>query len=805
MNLASVSPYDTSSDTYIDEGGVLNGALRLGAGDDYFVAAMDRANDQLFAGVTGTVDPGAGNDTLILRISKDTTTTLSSAPGFEALGLVLSNDAAVKLTANQGLTSTLALGGTGSLDLTADITSTTGPLIAMNGLKVDPQYGVTYGSFFNNPMKLSVVSRGALSVQPDANQWAQGVTAAAGSTFENAGTISARGGTYYGLYAIAGGDKIVNSGTISLSSATGVANATSFVNSGRLVQTADGGKSYGVMGVRDVDNSGTISTGGTALIFTGWYVDPVTLANSGVITSTAGTAIEASYTTNQIVNTASGVITGGGGTAISGSYYVDTVRNDGVITGAINLGESDDRIENYGAINGAVSLGDGNDTFVQSVKGVMNGSVDGGYGLDTLIIDSTGGGNVSGGQFVNFERFKQIGGGDLIYEGFFNAPIALDGGGAEVLAGTTVVTGAFLGGAGSEHIKNGGLIQGSINLGAGDDSVENNGFIDGAVLLRDGDDTYTAGLGSGVQNAIDGGAGTDTYIVELDGLWGNILHGANFERLGLIGTGSLNLNLDQSWETVSLAGVGLTLQQGAFTVGGVFGGDQAEAVSLDRDVAKVQLGGGADSLVLASGAFAGAYDGGAGSDTLSFTTTGKVVVSGAVSGFETLALAGGQMDVSGVLGASGDKLTFTGGAQRLSILAGGRLDGTIDLGAGNDLFNLSAGGQLVGVVLGGIGADTALIDLTADLSLRGDQLQQFETLQVTGTGALNFTGGAAQFDRLVTDSKDLTLAVGSSLNAGSLDLGGDANTMTVSGAFTGVVDMGGGDDVLRLTTGGTFT
>lgn len=131
-----------------------------------------------------------------------------------------------------------------------------------------------------------------------------------------------------------------------------------------------------------------------------------------------------------------------------------------------------------------------------------------------------------------------------------------------------------------------------------------------------------------------------------------------------------------------------------------------------------------------------------------------MTVSGSLSGFETIALDGGQMAVSGVLGAAGETTTFEGEVgQTLSILSGGVSAGTVNLGAGDDVFALAAGGQLAGTVQGGTGSDKVAIDLTSDLSLRGDQLQQFETLQVTGTGALNFTGGAAQFDHLVTDSR----------------------------------------------------
>ncbi|PHY12985.1 hypothetical protein CSW58_08785, partial [Caulobacter sp. B11] len=102
-------------------------------------------------------------------------------------------------------------------------------------------------------------------------------------------------------------------------------------------------------------------------------------------------------------------------------------------------------------------------------------------------------------------------------------------------------------------------------------------------------------------------------------------------------------------------------------------------------------------------------------------------------------------------------------------------------GAGDDLLALAAGGRLTGTVLGGAGNDRVAIDLTSDLSLRGDQLQQFETLQVTGTGALSFTGGAARFDHLVTNSQNLTVAAGTALAAGELTLNGAANAMTVAG------------------------
>ncbi|CAN7611866.1 hypothetical protein [Caulobacter sp. LjRoot300] len=801
-----------SSDAFTDNGGTLNGNLKLGAGDDVFVTDLSRFVDGRFTGVTGMVDAGEGIDRLVLRIGADTTTTVDLPAGFEALGLVLQNAANAKVTAARPLNSTLNLTGEGSLDLTADITTNWSNAIALWG---------DYGQVWDTRAPQSIISRGAITytqagAYPSSGSTNNVIALHDQATFENVGAISASGpaSPFYTVSAIFGGASVTNSGSISLSGVVGVNGAMALTNTGSITQAVGGAPAVGVKNVATVDNSGTIATGGYAFQTTYDYPSPMgpfTINNSGVIKSTGSDAIHADFGLAMTVNNAAGgEITSTTGKAIASTYYTAmTVHNEGVINGGVDVRWGEDRIENYGTINGDVTLGDGNDTFVQWVGGAMNGAVDGGYGLDTLVIDSTGGGTISTSRFVNFESFKQIGGGSLNYVGAFGAgPIVLEDSSAVVLAGDTVTTtGAvtFAGGAGSEHLTVDGSIAGGASLGDGVDTVVNHGSIGGAVQLGAGDDTYTEGWGSTVSGAIDGGDGSDTYILELAGD-SNGPHLRNgFESLGVTGAGNLTLALDQNWDSISLAGANAYLTAGAYTVGRLSGGDQDEALRIDADIAQVDLGGGADNLQVEFTQLAGAYRGGAGIDRVRFTAAAPVTVSGSLSGFETIALDGGQMAVSGVLGAAGETTTFEGGTgQTLSILPGGALAGTVDLGAGDDVFHLAAGGQLTGTVLGGTGSDRVDIDLIADLSLRGDQLQQFETLQVTGTGALNFTGGAAKFDHLVTNSRDLTVAAGSSLNASDLSLGGGANTMAVGGAFSGALDLGAGDDTLRLTTGGTF-
>jgi len=798
----------SSNDVFIDKGGVLNGALLMGSGEDVFITSVGNYADGKFKNITGAVDGGDGVDRLILRVAADTTTKTASAQHFERTVYELSDNAQLTLTSDQTLTKMLMLAGKGKIELSAD-------------MAVDDGYAIVVAPPFDGGYidagEVSIVSRGALSFQAINGYSSVGVALLDKSTFENAGAMTIMGRPFISpaTTAITGGQLVTNSGSITLDGAAAISAALKVVNTGSIVQSQTGQKSYGLANAQIVENSGLINTAGDAITlnYYNYYTPTTTLpsvTNSGVIHSTTGNAIiQYGSGAATITNTATGQITSDTALAISTGGYGDTVRNDGSIVGAINLSYGDDRLENYGSITGAVNLGDSNDTFVQWVGGTLNGVVDGSYGLDTLIIDSTGGGTVSTSQFINFEAFKQIGGGVINYAGDFGmGPIILDGGSAAVKAGDSVHTWGvtFSGGAGSEHVTIDGSIVGGVSLGGGADTVVNRGSIMGSVFLGDGDDRYTDGTNASMNGVVDGGAGVDTYIVELTSDRSSLRARDSFENLGVTGSGTLTLALDQSWDSISLAGANIRVTSGAYSVGRLSAGDGDEAVRIDADIAQVDLGGGGDSLQVEFAQVAGAYKGGVGNDTVRFTATTPVAVAGSLSGFETIALDGGQMIVSGALGGSGETATFSGAAgQTLSLLSGGKLNGTVDLGAGEDLFSLAAGGELVGTVLGGAGSDKVAIDLASDLSLRGDQLQQFETLQVTGTGALNFTGGAAKFDRIVTSSRDLTIAAGSNLDAGDLKLDGAANTMTVGGAFSGGLDLGAGDDTLRLITGGTVT
>lgn len=127
---------------------------------------------------------------------------------------------------------------------------------------------------------------------------------------------------------------------------------------------------------------------------------------------------------------------------------------------------------------------------------------------------------------------------------------------------------------------------------------------------------------------------------------------AGFERLGVEGTGSFSLTLDQRFEQIALAGTGLNLPLGGFTVGQVTGSDAAETLSVDGDVGAVQLGTGGDGLALGTTRAAGSYAGGAGNDTLRFTANAPVTLVGTATGFEQVTLAGNALTIAGMLGSA---------------------------------------------------------------------------------------------------------------------------------------------------------
>ncbi|MGQ8781745.1 hypothetical protein ACUTF4_24800, partial [Escherichia coli] len=90
--------------------------------------------------------------------------------------------------------------------------------------------------------------------------------------------------------------------------------------------------------------------------------------------------------------------------------------------------------------------------------------------------------------------------------------------------------------------------------GGGNDRFVNAGLVQGAVALGDGNDSFVEGAGSRVVGGVDGGAGTNLYTALLSGDRTGLGQRSNFQQLAVTGTGTLSLTLDQSFDTVALAG-----------------------------------------------------------------------------------------------------------------------------------------------------------------------------------------------------------------------------------------------------------
>ncbi|MGN7920342.1 hypothetical protein, partial [Lysobacter sp. 22409] len=300
-----------------------------------------------------------------------------------------------------------------------------------------------------------------------------------------------------------------------------------------------------------------------------------------------------------------------------------------------NLGDGSDLLDISGTLDtgaGILDLGAGDDSLTIHDGTDIVGTVAGGVGIDNVNANIALSADL--GAVQGFETLSKTGVGTLN----INGPASSDFITVDVLAGTLNVaaTGAVV--AQNTTIASGSTLQvdGSYSGTSGSDSFIVAGTVAGAgtLDLLDGDDSFTIQDGadlSGLANAVDGGAGTDTFIADLAG--SATLGGAiNFETLTKTNTGTLNVDGPAA---------------SAFTTVNVNGGtlDIGAAGSIDGAVTTTVAGG-------ASLNVDGTYTGSAGADTMN--------VSGTVAGSGTIDLAAGD-----------DTLTLNDGALLNNVIDGG--------------------------------------------------------------------------------------------------------------------------------------
>ena len=385
---------NSSSDRFImQEGGTVSGDVRLGAGNDSYIFDGVMGTNGFLTGISGVLDGGAGTDQLLARITGDAATTLGNTINFETIGLDIAEGKKLSVT---GSTSgaQLSLTGKGNVDLSLDISGQNVALINASG------YGFSLPGDSGSPYVqtgTTIVNQGALTAAFDSSAYyGNAVQLDQLDRFTNEGNITlTQTANPYGARASAinGGKEVVNRGEILLNGGAAIAGALTVTNSGTIVEVSGGAAAVGVSSFRDLTNSGTIRTTGSAVYASDYNAS--TIRNSGTIESTGAQAIIGGYAPTVVVNQIGGTITGGAGLeaiALSGG---GAISNAGMINGDVNFSYSPYGGSSYasgayvdrgGTLNGDLLFGAGNDIFVATsdTLGVLGG-VNGGDGIDSFV------------------------------------------------------------------------------------------------------------------------------------------------------------------------------------------------------------------------------------------------------------------------------------------------------------------------------------------------------------------------------------------------------------------------------------
>ncbi|KKI20320.1 hypothetical protein XM50_05460 [Sphingomonas sp. Ag1] len=448
VDFSSPYGYDYSSDLFIDDGGIVNGAILLGGGNDTLVVALGGDPTRPLAGATGGVDAGAGYDTLRYLVNADAEASLALVGGFEGLAYELADNAALTLTAASPIATTIGLAGNGTVTLNGALSTTDRSVVdtmistvaQLTGEGTGPEHAL---SFINNgDLTLTTSVQGYVYNLAAINA---GTIYASTVDITNNGTITVTNApdVYYPAAAILGGSRVANAGTITLSGGgTAISGAQDVENSGTI--TVSGNSGLGITGFDTLANSGTIRADNVAV--QGGYGWQTQITNTGTIESLNGTAVVAGYY-GSLVNEAGGTIRGV--TAIDLSNGM-TVTNRGTIIGNVSAsfyGYGATYVADGGTLTGNLSFGSGNDTLILFGETTgISGTIDGGAGTNTLIHARRASGTVTLGSMAltNFraEGIRALGSdtqATVRADGPFVGDLALSGDGA--ITNTAAITG----------------------------------------------------------------------------------------------------------------------------------------------------------------------------------------------------------------------------------------------------------------------------------------------------------------------------------------------------------------------------
>ena len=511
--------------------------------------------------------------------------------------------------------------------------------------------------------------------------------------------------------------------------------------------------------------------------------------NGGATLTVDATALTAGHTLTFDASEA------GSAVAVTGGAGDDTVKfgNNFSNADSFNGGAGNDTLSLNGDYSGGYTFGASQLTNVESIV-VAAGHT---YGL------TMNNANVASGATMTIDA-SALGSSDQL---FFDGTAEADG------------HFAVISGAGADNLE-GGALSDTFDLSRAD----------GAFAYGNGGaDTFTVSA-TLLDNFIDGGAGTDTLVLNGNFSTQTTITAANVENIEALtllgGTNTYNLVL----------GGGGVEGTGTFTIDG----SAAAAVTLDLTSADTRTyaitgSASADTIKFGTSFLASdTIDGGAGNDTLALSGGDDILLGATtLTSIETLTLTGGSFDIKTNDGNVGVGKTLTVDATALTTAQALTFDGSAEQD-GNFVFAFGTNFTASETVTGGAGDDTlsATTGSSFSLAFSGAALSSIETLQLTSHNATtaSITGDIADGRTLTIDSTsarlflDLSAATSSAYDlnitsslfsnvtfsdnlAASAIIHGDNTSLFLNGDYSGGlalsdVNMSG---MAGLTFGGAFS
>ncbi len=454
-----------------------------------------------------------------------------------------------------------------------------------------------------------------------------------------------------------------------------------------------------------------------------------------------------------------------GGTDSTHDSGIDTVDYSGSVT-AIDADLT--RVSGQVVGNAAV---DGTDTLY-GIENII------GTSQNDIIIGDANANTLTGG--AGDDTIKGNGGADFLYGGTGNDTIFggldgdyIDGGGSTEK--NVVDYSEFAAGA-------------SINLNVGQAYLNSTPLIKDALLNiqnvvgTQGDDTITGK--SSIVNTLNGGAGNDVLIGNLDG---DLLDG---------GSDTSGDTADYSAYT---AATSLTVDMGAQSIsqtGSLSNKDYFQNIEI------IKTGSGADTFTVSTSTDTASYtlDGGAGSDTIDYGSIYEginVTLNGSTYASVTVGAIGGGNDdlirnIENVYGSKTDDVII--GDSNANKLVGNEGNDTLDGGAGSDsVYGGEGNDTIVGTLDGAndfyYGGTTSGVDVGVDTI---DYSANAYNITLTGGTTAVDNGGANGIGTDILSGMDVFVS-----GSGSDKLTGGANSITIYGNLgSDTITGGSGNDIL---------